>query len=339
MSNFDYYVLIRAVLLNCIVSILVFTYTIFAYSIAGATLYLSGVDIVDGTPVVDIKPYIPDYDQPCIPKSGEESAAMVHEKLPPLSTGISVGQSIDVSKATQGDCTISSPLDLSTLAKNHKKCSQSINNIDTQAASNYDGEKEDSNSISKKGENCELAVVFNAAQSIKHGDKVAGASSQATEHNDELIAKRADEFTASQSTSRHNELTEAQSTGQIEESTGSQSSIAHIATWISEPCVKRLTVVFTQRAKEQLTRFNACVENVEAKLSYLKCSEELQDAIVSILSEDPRSTYRRKKCSDDLYFFTVDTAHVTCWFDKDIITVLRVKPIGDVHLESTVKRV
>lgn len=28
------------------------------------TLYLSGVDIISGTPVLDIKPYIPDYDSP-----------------------------------------------------------------------------------------------------------------------------------------------------------------------------------------------------------------------------------------------------------------------------------
>lgn len=28
---------------------------------------LSGVDLVDGTPVLDIKPYVPDYDCPCPP--------------------------------------------------------------------------------------------------------------------------------------------------------------------------------------------------------------------------------------------------------------------------------
>lgn len=30
--------------------------------IAGDTLYLSGTDLVDGTPILDVKPYIPDYD-------------------------------------------------------------------------------------------------------------------------------------------------------------------------------------------------------------------------------------------------------------------------------------
>jgi tRNA-Thr(GGU) m(6)t(6)A37 methyltransferase TsaA len=30
--------------------------------VAGATLYLSGVDLIDGTPILDLKPYIPDWD-------------------------------------------------------------------------------------------------------------------------------------------------------------------------------------------------------------------------------------------------------------------------------------
>lgn len=30
----------------------------------GSTIFLSGVDILDGTPVLDIKPYIPSYDIP-----------------------------------------------------------------------------------------------------------------------------------------------------------------------------------------------------------------------------------------------------------------------------------
>lgn len=33
---------------------------------SAATIHLSGIDIIDGTPVLDIKPYIPEYDQPNI---------------------------------------------------------------------------------------------------------------------------------------------------------------------------------------------------------------------------------------------------------------------------------
>ena len=34
------------------------------FCFSGATIYLSGIDILDGTPVLDIKPYIPQYDCP-----------------------------------------------------------------------------------------------------------------------------------------------------------------------------------------------------------------------------------------------------------------------------------
>ncbi|KAJ8336191.1 hypothetical protein SKAU_G00395340 [Synaphobranchus kaupii] len=34
-------------------------------SVTGDTLHLSGIDMIAGTPVLDIKPYIPEYDSPC----------------------------------------------------------------------------------------------------------------------------------------------------------------------------------------------------------------------------------------------------------------------------------
>ena len=44
---------------------------------------------------------------------------------------------------------------------------------------------------------------------------------------------------------------------------------------------------------------------------------ELRRAICDILTADPRSNYRRDKCRDRLYYFSVDNANVTCWFDFD----------------------
>lgn len=37
----------------------------------GSTIFLSGVDILDGTPVLDIKPYIPSYDIPSLYRQGD----------------------------------------------------------------------------------------------------------------------------------------------------------------------------------------------------------------------------------------------------------------------------
>jgi len=44
------------------VSISFLSLTIFDYS--GGTIYFSGVDMVDQTPVLDLKPFIPQYDDP-----------------------------------------------------------------------------------------------------------------------------------------------------------------------------------------------------------------------------------------------------------------------------------
>jgi len=41
-------------------------------SIKGATIELSGIDLLDGTPVLDIKPYIPEYDRPSQSHSQEQ---------------------------------------------------------------------------------------------------------------------------------------------------------------------------------------------------------------------------------------------------------------------------
>ncbi|GFR69497.1 tRNA (adenine(37)-N6)-methyltransferase [Elysia marginata] len=57
--------------------------------IEGATVYFSGVDMIDGTPVLDIKPYIPEYDYPVPsisqdtkPPKGKETIDTFPEKLP-----------------------------------------------------------------------------------------------------------------------------------------------------------------------------------------------------------------------------------------------------------------
>ena len=34
-------------------------------AVRGRSLHLSGIDLVDGTPILDIKPYLPPYDLPC----------------------------------------------------------------------------------------------------------------------------------------------------------------------------------------------------------------------------------------------------------------------------------
>jgi tRNA-Thr(GGU) m(6)t(6)A37 methyltransferase TsaA len=50
-------------------------------SVEGGTLHIEGMDIVDGTPLLDIKPYVPEFDVRKIERKGwlSERADKVHE--------------------------------------------------------------------------------------------------------------------------------------------------------------------------------------------------------------------------------------------------------------------
>lgn len=63
----------------------------------------------------------------------------------------------------------------------------------------------------------------------------------------------------------------------------------------------------------------------QASFKYFRSAEEAKCAIEAVLAADPRSVYRRQLCQDRLFFFTVDVAHVTCWFGEDFVEVLRIK--------------
>jgi tRNA-Thr(GGU) m(6)t(6)A37 methyltransferase TsaA len=50
-------------------------------AVEGATLHVSGLDLLDGTPVLDIKPYVPAFDSFAVERSGwlERGARRVHD--------------------------------------------------------------------------------------------------------------------------------------------------------------------------------------------------------------------------------------------------------------------
>ena len=106
------------------------------------------------------------------------------------------------------------------------------------------------------------------------------------------------------------------------------------AKWISNPPVLDLNVVFSNRALDNLKKYSFVKDKTVTSdsdwiLNYLK-PEDLQQAIIDVLKADPRSTYRRKKCLDRLYYFTIDNVHVTAWFDEfptsDCVEILRIVP-------------
>ena len=125
-------------------------------------------------------------------------------------------------------------------------------------------------------------------------------------------------------------LTEAE-----EDNSNTSKDSAGTPSWIKMADEVKLTVRFTPTAQSQLTQFSHNSTDPKYRLEFMESAEELQLALIKILSADPRSVYRSTKCSDRLYYFTVDKAHVTCWFDDDdnVVEILKVNSTASVpHL-------
>uniref|UniRef100_A0A8C8DQF2 tRNA methyltransferase O n=1 Tax=Oryzias sinensis TaxID=183150 RepID=A0A8C8DQF2_9TELE len=82
-----------------------------------------------------------------------------------------------------------------------------------------------------------------------------------------------------------------------------------------------------------LARLDKIESDDRAGFQFLRSTDEAASAIRGILSADPRSVYRRTRCKDRLFFFTLDTADVTCWFGEDFAEVLQVRPVQS-HMKS-----
>ena len=100
--------------------------------------------------------------------------------------------------------------------------------------------------------------------------------------------------------------------------------------WIDGSVVSDVSVDFTDKSLQQLKSFHARDESNECQycLKHLKGFDDSKNAISALLRADPRSVYRRTKCVDRLYYFTIDSLHITCWFDIDtnVVEVLKIKP-------------
>ena len=90
---------------------------------------------------------------------------------------------------------------------------------------------------------------------------------------------------------------------------------------------RALHVSYTGRAYEML---EAVFAGDRPKESHCKTLPDFRSLVSEILAGDPRSIYRKDKCSDRLYFLELDSLHVTAWFDEDeegneLAEVLRVR--------------
>lgn len=250
------------------------------YFVSDSTVYLSGIDLLDGTPVIDIKPYIPSYDVP--------------NNNPKLS----------VCDSDFSDCCETKKV----IDENQSDRSTTIND----EVIKTDSSQYEEDARVKNDTNFDKSSSSNANEKIIKGNQTVTKESYFMKEvsEEKILVNNEPEYSQP-------DLPSAVTT--------------KTADWLMSPPVNTLNVRFTHFAMEQLKQYSKSSNSDKFHLRYLKSCDEVLKAISDILCQDPRSVYRRKHCVDSLYYFVVDTVHVTAWFDSHVAEVVRIQPVSDVE--------
>jgi len=241
---------------------------------AGSTVIVSGVDILDGTPVVDLKPYIPQYDSPSYRESSDTASRCGTSDSPAGEVGGGDSEENSLPEPSHSD-------DATDCDHGHL----SMNNVEVVS------------SQPNKATNTKKNIINSPIAQDTNSPKT--------------------DFSLNQQTCPDKDRTESV-----------DPSAVLSASWVTHAPVSQLTVLFTSRAEDQLSQFSRDRSpDSPYRLQHLSSPADARTAITSILREDPRSSYRRQRCEDSLYYFTVDTLHVTSWFFQDCVEVVRVQPL------------
>ncbi|XP_077988537.1 tRNA (adenine(37)-N6)-methyltransferase-like [Glandiceps talaboti] len=267
----------------------------------GDTVYLSGVDMIEGTPVLDIKPYIPSYDKPHIP------VAMVTDKPHIPVAMVTDKPYTPVAMVTDTSC-MRQDEDCSVDPEVNEECRESSCDSQERCQKSWDPDNM-------------LDVTANSRKSTD------GFSSLNKDGNKQCTTEPVCDVKSS--TVQEEGIVSSISQDQ------QNNAKAQVASWILKPPCQTLSVRFTPHAEEELMKFHSKTKRLtddshpqDYTLGFLNDWQEAKKAIGDILQADPRSTYRRKHCQDNLYYFTVDHVHVTCWFTNDMAEVIRIQPVS-----------
>ncbi|KAK2707703.1 hypothetical protein QYM36_015410, partial [Artemia franciscana] len=273
--------------------------------VEGSVLHLSGLDLLDGTPVLDIKPFIPEYDT----AEGLRKRNLLFESE--LSNVNSEGLE-PVSEVKDFD----SACEKVSLNDDAIDCQNSHLSISKDLISDHSSE------IQVKDKDSQYDL--NRQENISIPDRCFVSSSNCALEDDSDPS-----VTNENGANVQTDLNSSNINSCVDlnlDSVSNDNSDVRVANWLSNKNKKRIPVKFSNNATTQLHRFSSgsgCY-----MLRYLKDINEAKNAISHILGEDPRSIYRKKKCVDRLYFVMVDNMHVTAWYDDESIEfeVLRIMP-------------
>lgn len=315
-------------------------------AIVGNALFLSAIDLLDGTPVLDIKPYVPDYDKP---------PNLVEDNLKLESSGKSLSKHKDVSRSQETasvspdsqvvdqSCTV--PMqEILDLQSAPTTCALSIAEWIRKPPINELEVKFSDEAIDQIGcfhRKREVREYPFLEELHRKSDDLSvhrcpclqklkpGLETVASENRDscELGNKPCDTRTcrSSNTDDRDSSCSEMSSNEKTSESMddarhyGSQEELSlNEVDGVSEKISPQPVT-----DSELLQMPNVCIY----QLDMLSSPKEAKQAISDILRADPRSVYRRNCCRDKLYSFSIDTMNVTCKFEESMVKVLRVDPV------------
>ncbi|XP_072452813.1 tRNA (adenine(37)-N6)-methyltransferase isoform X2 [Notamacropus eugenii] len=281
--------------------------------VEGGAIYLSGIDMINGTPVLDIKPYIADYDSP-------------QELIEPL--GELNFQEREQKKKDS----------LYSTAGNYEQ-EQRTEDFSPQCHSAEGKHPEDQTAgkkYSKAEDSTEVKCAFRKGRSTT-ADCVLETSTKQTSSRDggqSDLHQPNEDIDSRLSVMEGGAATQENTLGTRHLSNVAVSAPAScVPSWVKDSPVATLEVRFTPHAEMDLEHFSSEDVNI-ISFKYFRSIKEAKYAITAVLAADPRSVYRRKHCQDRLFYFSMDTAHITCWFGEGFAEVLRIKHTDTV--ENTV---
>uniref|UniRef100_A0A8C3WUQ3 tRNA (adenine(37)-N6)-methyltransferase n=2 Tax=Catagonus wagneri TaxID=51154 RepID=A0A8C3WUQ3_9CETA len=295
--------------------------------VEGGAIYLSGIDMIHGTPVLDIKPYIADYDSP---QNLIEPLGDLHlqkNQYKPKSVSQSDGTIDSCDQQQLSGCEEPQPY---SCTKEKPRCPQDR----TSGGNDMERDDDDTAKIQQSSPKPrERAADLGEESGSGLSPSVAEEQSGPCHLEKSFLEEQADSRLRRGKEAVVSQGHRAELPPEILPCPSRAAGAAHrsvVPAWVREAPVATLEVRFTPHAEMDLEHLSSCESGVgQASFKYFQSAEEVKRAIKAVLSADPRSVYRRKLCQDRLFYFTVDIAHVTCWFGDGFAEVLKIKPASE----------
>ncbi|XP_018008654.2 tRNA (adenine(37)-N6)-methyltransferase, partial [Hyalella azteca] len=303
-------------------------------SVVGDTVHVSGVDLLDGTPILDIKPFIPAYDNPVshddsslrvLARTGSSCSgeqAIARKKIEPKCNELNENSSLNTKNLVE-----LSQENLIADYDGKSSVSSELTNPLLLHTSPVDEAKLKSEKIFKLHQSSKRLVQEDFECNSCVPETLTIPDSDLKASNKVPYDSKSTCTTVALSSSQ--QMKNAALMGQVLQELEDQTQVCvRTAQWLQDAQQRSLNVVVNPVAEKQLLRFSSNAEKEEFRLKFTKDSSGLRNLIVSSVGSDVRSHYRRAHCPDLLYHYCVDCVRVTAVFlGDDQVEILRVTPI------------